>query len=147
MFTHFVEAAVDLALVEVGLGGRLEATNAWDGGVAAITNWLAAEELAEAAAIRRRAYRANSSSRRATVNCASFSPKLPTRDQAMLLPSSIPACAYPRRRASDFAQDVAAPKLSFGGTCHRTRSRRQNWFRVDVATRSELYVTRQVYPT
>jgi dihydrofolate synthase/folylpolyglutamate synthase len=38
MFTHFAEAAVDLALVEVGLGGRLDATNAWDGGVAAITN-------------------------------------------------------------------------------------------------------------
>src|SRR5205814_2748185 len=26
------------ALVEVGLGGRLDATHAWDGGVAAITN-------------------------------------------------------------------------------------------------------------
>ena len=29
---------VDVAVVEVGLGGRLDATNAWDGGVAAITN-------------------------------------------------------------------------------------------------------------
>ena len=31
-------SGVDLALVEVGLGGRLDATHAWDGGVAAITN-------------------------------------------------------------------------------------------------------------
>ncbi len=29
---------MDLAIVEVGLGGRLDATHAWDGGVAAITN-------------------------------------------------------------------------------------------------------------
>jgi dihydrofolate synthase/folylpolyglutamate synthase len=38
VFTWFAEAAVDLAVVEVGLGGRLDATHAWDGGVAAITN-------------------------------------------------------------------------------------------------------------
>ncbi len=38
VFTWFAEEAVDLALVEVGLGGRLDATHAWDGGVAAITN-------------------------------------------------------------------------------------------------------------
>src|SRR3954469_25993394 len=38
MFRHFAEAGLDLALVEVGLGGRLDATNAWDGGVAALTN-------------------------------------------------------------------------------------------------------------
>jgi dihydrofolate synthase/folylpolyglutamate synthase len=31
-------ARVDVAVIEVGLGGRLDATNAWDGGVAAITN-------------------------------------------------------------------------------------------------------------
>jgi dihydrofolate synthase/folylpolyglutamate synthase len=37
-FTWFARQAVDLAVVEVGLGGRLDATNAWDGGVAAITN-------------------------------------------------------------------------------------------------------------
>ncbi len=37
-FRWFAEARVDLALVEVGLGGRLDATHAWDGGVAAITN-------------------------------------------------------------------------------------------------------------
>ena len=30
--------AVDVAVIEVGLGGRLDATNTWDGGVAAITN-------------------------------------------------------------------------------------------------------------
>lgn len=29
---------VDVAVIEVGLGGRLDATNAWDGGVAAVTN-------------------------------------------------------------------------------------------------------------
>jgi dihydrofolate synthase/folylpolyglutamate synthase len=34
----FARCAVDVAVVEVGLGGRLDATNAWDGGVAAITN-------------------------------------------------------------------------------------------------------------
>ena len=38
MFRHFATAGLDLALVEVGLGGRLDATNAWDGGVAALTN-------------------------------------------------------------------------------------------------------------
>lgn len=38
MFRHFAEASLDLALVEVGLGGRLDATNAWDGGVAVVTN-------------------------------------------------------------------------------------------------------------
>ena len=37
-FRHFADACVDLAVVEVGLGGRLDATHAWDGGVAAITN-------------------------------------------------------------------------------------------------------------
>jgi dihydrofolate synthase/folylpolyglutamate synthase len=38
VFRWFAEEQVDLALVEVGLGGRLDATHAWDGGVAAITN-------------------------------------------------------------------------------------------------------------
>ena len=37
-FRWFADEGVDLALVEVGLGGRLDATHAWDGGVAAITN-------------------------------------------------------------------------------------------------------------
>jgi dihydrofolate synthase/folylpolyglutamate synthase len=38
MFRHFAEARPDVALVEVGLGGRLDATHAWDGGVAVVTN-------------------------------------------------------------------------------------------------------------
>jgi dihydrofolate synthase / folylpolyglutamate synthase len=38
VFTWFAQEKVDLAVVEVGLGGRLDATHAWDGGVAAITN-------------------------------------------------------------------------------------------------------------
>ncbi len=38
VFRHFAMVGVDVALVEVGLGGRLDATHAWDGGVAAITN-------------------------------------------------------------------------------------------------------------
>jgi dihydrofolate synthase / folylpolyglutamate synthase len=38
LFRWFAEEGVDVALVEVGLGGRLDATHAWDGGVAAITN-------------------------------------------------------------------------------------------------------------
>jgi dihydrofolate synthase/folylpolyglutamate synthase len=38
MFRHFAEASLGVALVEVGLGGRLDATNAWDGGVAVLTN-------------------------------------------------------------------------------------------------------------
>ena len=38
MFLHFARSRLDLALVEVGLGGRLDATNAWDGGVAVLTN-------------------------------------------------------------------------------------------------------------
>ncbi len=38
VFRYFAEAGLDLALVEVGLGGRLDATHAWDGGVAVVTN-------------------------------------------------------------------------------------------------------------
>ncbi|HSG86110.1 MAG TPA: Mur ligase family protein [Candidatus Limnocylindrales bacterium] len=38
VFRWFAEAGVDVALVEVGLGGRLDATHAWDGGVAVVTN-------------------------------------------------------------------------------------------------------------
>ncbi|HEX9043490.1 MAG TPA: hypothetical protein VF802_00560 [Candidatus Limnocylindrales bacterium] len=38
VFRWFAERRPDVALVEVGLGGRLDATHAWDGGVAAITN-------------------------------------------------------------------------------------------------------------
>lgn len=38
MFRHFAETRPDVALVEVGLGGRLDATHAWDGGVAVVTN-------------------------------------------------------------------------------------------------------------
>jgi dihydrofolate synthase/folylpolyglutamate synthase len=38
VFRWFADEQVDLAIVEVGLGGRLDATHAWDGGVAAITN-------------------------------------------------------------------------------------------------------------
>ncbi len=34
----FARTGVDTCVVEVGLGGRLDATNAWDGGVAVITN-------------------------------------------------------------------------------------------------------------
>ncbi len=37
-FTWLARERPDLAIVEVGLGGRLDATHAWDGGVAAITN-------------------------------------------------------------------------------------------------------------
>jgi dihydrofolate synthase/folylpolyglutamate synthase len=38
VFMWFAEVGVDVALVEVGLGGRLDATHAWDGGVAVVTN-------------------------------------------------------------------------------------------------------------
>jgi dihydrofolate synthase / folylpolyglutamate synthase len=38
LFRHFADARIDVALVEVGLGGRLDATHAWDGGVAVVTN-------------------------------------------------------------------------------------------------------------
>jgi dihydrofolate synthase/folylpolyglutamate synthase len=37
-FLWFARAPVDVAVIEVGLGGRLDATATWDGGVAAITN-------------------------------------------------------------------------------------------------------------
>lgn len=37
-FAELASAGIDLALVEVGLGGRLDATNVLDAGVAAITN-------------------------------------------------------------------------------------------------------------
>jgi dihydrofolate synthase / folylpolyglutamate synthase len=38
LFRWFAEERVEVAVVEVGLGGRLDATHAWDGGVTAITN-------------------------------------------------------------------------------------------------------------
>ena len=38
IFRWFAESGVEIALVEVGLGGRLDATHVWDGGVAVITN-------------------------------------------------------------------------------------------------------------
>ena len=38
IFRWFADSNVRVALVEVGLGGRLDATHAWDGGVAVITN-------------------------------------------------------------------------------------------------------------
>ena len=38
VFTRFAEVRPDVALVEVGLGGRLDATHTWDGGVAVVTN-------------------------------------------------------------------------------------------------------------
>jgi dihydrofolate synthase/folylpolyglutamate synthase len=38
IFRWFAEQDLDLALVEVGLGGRLDATHVWDGGVAVVTN-------------------------------------------------------------------------------------------------------------
>jgi dihydrofolate synthase/folylpolyglutamate synthase len=46
-FAWFARQRVDLAVVEVGIGGRLDATNTWDGGVAAITNidWDHADRL------------------------------------------------------------------------------------------------------
>jgi dihydrofolate synthase/folylpolyglutamate synthase len=37
-FTWFASTGITTGVVEVGLGGRLDATNAWDGGAAAITN-------------------------------------------------------------------------------------------------------------
>jgi len=37
-FLHFARSCVDAAVVEVGIGGRLDATNVWQGGVSAITN-------------------------------------------------------------------------------------------------------------
>ncbi|GIW20931.1 MAG: hypothetical protein KatS3mg065_1227 [Chloroflexota bacterium] len=38
IFRWLAEAGIDVALVEVGIGGRLDATHAWDGGVAVVTN-------------------------------------------------------------------------------------------------------------
>ncbi len=38
IFRWFADQDLDVALVEVGLGGRLDATHAWDGGVAVVTN-------------------------------------------------------------------------------------------------------------
>jgi dihydrofolate synthase/folylpolyglutamate synthase len=37
-FLWFAEVGIDVGVVEVGLGGRLDATHAWDGGVAVVTN-------------------------------------------------------------------------------------------------------------
>jgi dihydrofolate synthase/folylpolyglutamate synthase len=38
IFRWLGEVGVDVAVIEVGLGGRLDATHVWDGGVATITN-------------------------------------------------------------------------------------------------------------
>jgi dihydrofolate synthase / folylpolyglutamate synthase len=67
-FAWFARNGVDVAVIEVGIGGRLDATNAWDGGVATITNidWDHADRLgntltaigAEKAAIIKRGDRA-----------------------------------------------------------------------------------------
>jgi dihydrofolate synthase/folylpolyglutamate synthase len=38
IFRWFAEEHLDVALVEVGLGGRLDATHTWNGGVAVVTN-------------------------------------------------------------------------------------------------------------
>lgn len=38
IFRWLAEVGVDVAVIEVGLGGRLDATHVWDGGVATITN-------------------------------------------------------------------------------------------------------------
>jgi dihydrofolate synthase / folylpolyglutamate synthase len=38
IYRWFAEQHLDVALVEVGLGGRLDATHAWNGGVAVVTN-------------------------------------------------------------------------------------------------------------
>ena len=46
LFRWFAEEDVEVAVVEVGLGGRLDATHAWDGGVAAITN-VALDHMAQ----------------------------------------------------------------------------------------------------
>ncbi|MEO8011777.1 MAG: hypothetical protein ABI650_09055, partial [Dokdonella sp.] len=37
-FTWFARVGVQVGVIEVGLGGRLDATNVWQGGVSAITN-------------------------------------------------------------------------------------------------------------
>jgi dihydrofolate synthase/folylpolyglutamate synthase len=37
-FAWFARAGVEVGVIEVGLGGRLDATNVWQGGVSAITN-------------------------------------------------------------------------------------------------------------
>ncbi len=37
-FLHFARVGVDVGVIEVGIGGRLDATNVWQGGVSAITN-------------------------------------------------------------------------------------------------------------
>lgn len=37
-FLHFAQVGVDVGVIEVGIGGRLDATNVWQGGVTAITN-------------------------------------------------------------------------------------------------------------
>jgi len=46
-FSWFAHAGADVGVIEVGIGGRLDATNTWDGGVAAITNidWDHADRL------------------------------------------------------------------------------------------------------
>ena len=46
IFRWFAGEGIDLAIVEVGLGGRLDATHAWDGGVAAVTN-VALDHMAQ----------------------------------------------------------------------------------------------------
>ncbi|MBA3778636.1 MAG: bifunctional folylpolyglutamate synthase/dihydrofolate synthase [Chloroflexi bacterium] len=46
-FAFFARSGVEVGVIEVGIGGRLDATNAWDGGVAVVTNvgWDHADRL------------------------------------------------------------------------------------------------------
>ncbi len=37
-FLEFRRAGVQVGVIEVGMGGRLDATNVWQGGISAITN-------------------------------------------------------------------------------------------------------------
>jgi len=46
IFRWFAELGLDVAVVELGLGGRLDATHAWDGGVAVVTN-VALDHMAQ----------------------------------------------------------------------------------------------------
>jgi dihydrofolate synthase/folylpolyglutamate synthase len=85
-FTWFARQELDVGVIEVGMGGRLDATNVWQGGVTAITN----------VALDHMEYLGDTVEAIAKEKAAIIKP----RDSAAITGANEPALAVIRRRAS-----------------------------------------------
>ena len=160
VFRHFAEAELDVALVEVGLGGRLDATHAWDGGVAVVTNvdldhtdrlgpTIAAIAREKAAIIERgdlavtgaTARRWRSSRRRARrMGVPLTVVRAGDRCSAGTAMASRSSCRASGRRGSGCAAGTRPP-TSRSPTRSSTRSRRPASRRADADARRARYAT------